>query len=682
MSDNPAPAPAPAPPPPAPAAPAPAPAAPAAPAGGDLAVTNQELKIATTNSGLVETTTGADDECRLPTMADPKMFSNYGKLSEATEHTSERTVFADGRVVRVGDAVGPLTHEAHPPHIMRGKGGPYRQEARATEGAPNVFCEGKQPARYTDPTTQNKENTTGIVFDLGKTAELQKMLEDKLKRCSMKEDKIECDHGRVVDVGQVRVLEITDECGITLTAVRINAVESSDDPVCRVAPRHTEWTIHRPPTLLLSERKETLQGDEQYLDESWFGQWELPAAGAKQGDKNQTFQKDKVTGKTKDEALADGDNRKNDVERRKNEIRGKDPDNPKPGKSPSGVSGRKAQQQAMREYKEAQAAASQRVKDAKAAKDQRRNAHRMMQAGAQLLNLGQFLRVFFWDRYPTKIDISSQACTGGFQSQILVYPTNEVEFKFGQGEYEASGLKSAFKSIERWAQHLNGIAQKFGFGRIEIKILDEPEFGAKIKWKELTKDAPKAGKKKHQCNIEFKVSLKIKKIIGMKLEIPVPLAKVLDIFTGGGASALDAALRRFGVETSCGFGVTLDVGVEAALDKDEYWEDKSAGNLRLAFEFTFYLYARVVFGSRFNLEIRATVKWAPTLSRLTFKRDEFFYFWLDKGDIRLGLSGFFYVSVLWWERSYGGETWPESWRLPYSEQELHPIQKVMSLVGK
>ena len=99
------------------------------------AVTNQELMIATTNSGLVEVTTGADDECKLPSMADPKPFWNYGKLSEATEHSSERTCFADGLVIRVGDAVGPLTHPEHPPHIMRGKGGPYRQEARATAGA-------------------------------------------------------------------------------------------------------------------------------------------------------------------------------------------------------------------------------------------------------------------------------------------------------------------------------------------------------------------------------------------------------------------------------------------------------------------------------------------------------------------------------------------------------------------
>jgi len=645
------------------------------------AVTNQELMIATTNSGLVEVTTGADDECKLPTMTDPKMFWNWGNLSEATEHTSERTCFADGLVIRVGDAVGPTTHPDHPPHIMRGKGGPYQREARATEGAPNVYCEGKQPARFTDPTTQNNCNTDGIVFDLARTAELEKMLADKLKRCSLKTDKIQCDHGREVAIGEVRVLEIVDDCGLTLTAERINAVEATDSPVCRVAPRHTEWVIHRPPTLLLSERKETKHGDLIYLDESWFGQFEVPAA-AKQGDKNAALQKDPVTGKTKDQALADGDNKKDDIDRAANKIRGKNPDDPKPGKGPSGVGRRDAYAQARQEYKKAQEEASQRVKDAKDAKSDRRKAQALMQAGAQLLNLGQVLRVFFWDRYPTKIDISSQACTGGFQSQILVYPSNEAEFKLGQAEYEISGLKAAFSAIERWARHLNGIAQRLGFGRIEIKLLEEPELGFKCRWKELTKDAPRPGKKKHQCNIEYKAWLKIKRIIGLKLEIPVPLAKILDVFTGGGASALEAALRRFGIETSCGFGVTLDVGVEAAYDVDEYWNQKSAGVLRLAFEFTFYLYARIVYGSRFNLEIRATCKWSPTLSRLTFAREELFYFWLDKGDIRLGLSGFFYVSVLWWERSYGGETWPDSWRFPYSEQELHPIKRLMSLVGK
>lgn len=655
---------------------------PAKPAA-EPAVTNDELKIATTNSGLVEITTGADDECRLISMTDPKMFWNWGNLSEATKHTSERTIFADGRVIRIGDDVGPTSHPEHPPHVMRGKGGPYRQEAKATEGAPNVFCEEIQPARYTDPTTQNKENCEGLVFDLAKTAELEKMLADKLKRCSLKEDRIYCDHDREIMVGETRVLEIVDNCGITLIATRINAVESPEDPpICRVQGQHTEWIVHRHATLLLSERKETFNKDAHYLDESWFGQFEVPSNIAKQGDKNAALAKDKVTGKTKDQALADGDNKKDDVERLKNEIRGKDPDNPKPGKSPSGIGGKPAQKMASAKYKEMQEEAKQRVQEAKDEKANRRKAQALMQAGAQLMNLGQVLRVFFWDKYPTKIDITSKACTGGFQTQILVYPSNEAEFKLGQAEYEISGLKAAFSAIERWARHLNGIAQKLGFGRIEIKLLEEPELGFKCKWKELTKKAPRPNKDKHQCNIEYKAWLNIKRIIGLKLEIPVPLAKVLDIFTGGGASVLDAALRKFGIEASCGFGVTLDVGVEAAYDVDEYWEQKSAGVLRLRFEFTFYLYARIVYGRRFNLEIRATVKWSPTLSRLTFAREELFYFWLDKGDIRLGLSGFFYVSVLWWERSYGGETWPESWRFPYSEQELHPIKRLMSLVGK
>ncbi len=645
------------------------------------AVTNQELMIATTNSGLVEVTTGADDECKLPSMADPKPFWNYGKLSEATEHSSERTCFADGLVIRVGDAVGPLTHPEHPPHIMRGKGGPYRQEARATAGAPNVFVEDKQPARFTDPTTQNKVNCEGIVFDLARTQELEKMLAEKLKRCSLKTDKIVCDHGREISVGDVRELEVVDDCGITLEAERINAVESGD-PVCRVAPRHTEWVIHRHKTLLLSERKETKEGDSHYLDESWLGQWELPGVSAKSGDKNDSFKKDPVRGKTKDDDLKEGYNKKEAVERLKNEFRGKDPDNPKPGKGPSGVSGREAQKMATAEYKKRQEEATQRVKEAKELKETRRRAYAAMNAGAQILNLGQVLRVYFWDRYPTKIDIASQACTGGFQSNVKVYPSNEAEFKLGPAEYELSGLKAAFTAIERWARFLNGFMQKLGLGAIEIKLLEDPEVGFKCKWKELTRDAPIPGKKKHQCNLELKGSVGIKRIIGFKVEIPVPIGAILSPFTGGASAALEKFLRKFGLEIGCGVGITLDVGVEAALDLNEYWEPKSAGVLRLKVEFQFYLYARARYGSRFNLEIRATAKWSPTLSRLTFNRDELFYFWLDKGDIRLGMSGFFYVSVLWWERSYGGETWPESWRFPYEETELHPIKRLMSLVGK
>src|SRR5687768_5498329 len=128
---------------------------------------------------------GLPGVCWDPTVTVQVPHVNHVTTDKAVEHTSGKTLFQNGNVVRVGEALEP----SDPAHGDTGAGGgvtshTYRKEARATKGSPSVRAEGKAPARTDDPTTQNHGNTTGTVKQTVSPEELTDNPEEFLKRCS------------------------------------------------------------------------------------------------------------------------------------------------------------------------------------------------------------------------------------------------------------------------------------------------------------------------------------------------------------------------------------------------------------------------------------------------------------------------------------------------------------------
>jgi len=110
-------------------------------------VTNEGKGITTKTSDHTYIS-GPPDVCWDPPQAVQVPHVNHVKTDKAVEHTSGKTLFQNGNVVRVSEALEP----SDPDHGDNGGGGgvtskTYRKEARATKGSPNVRAEGKAPAR-------------------------------------------------------------------------------------------------------------------------------------------------------------------------------------------------------------------------------------------------------------------------------------------------------------------------------------------------------------------------------------------------------------------------------------------------------------------------------------------------------------------------------------------------------
>lgn len=663
------------------------------------AVNNDNRKIATTASGLVHTTIGSTDVCKHEITKVPAPFSNHAKFDEAKGHTSPKTQMAGGMVIRIGDEVGgekgEKSHPAHPPHTLKKDETPYRQEARATTGAPNVKCEDKPPARLMDRTTQNAVNAVGIVFDLAMAAALAQMEADQKKRCSLTEDEVTCKHPKHKSAEEnTRILEVVSGPGnaapiggespqeeITFRAKRKNAVEPGE-PNCRFGEGpdcpHTAWVIHRVPGGGVGERREEKTGDVFIMDHSWLdGSTPITQLSTNQPDDKGTHPHmgANVPEPPKPPAPYTPATPE-DITRRAREIH----NNTKGGAQGTGRAQARAEEQ--QRQRDNQAAQDQHARDVEQyKKDKKQHTQRSLingalQLGAQAFNLSQFLKVYNWRRDPVRINVQSQACTGALTYEVLAFPSEEVDFKLGQPEYEL--IQAVCRPINQMAHFFSKLSEKLGVGRVEVRLMEEPEIGVKCQWKELDKDAPKVGLKKYQCGRSSNWFISIKKIIGVNIEVRFPLAYILNFIPGLGW-AVDKVLSMV-ADCSCGLGVQLDFGAGVSLDVNEYGE-YNPGLCTIYFRFQFYLYLRVRFGRRLHAEGRAVVKWEPSLSGPHFDEEKGAHCKLDRGDIRIGFTLTLTVSAYWWSRDFSGEVWPESWRYIYAEQELPFMKPVLAKLG-
>jgi hypothetical protein len=175
------------------------------------------------------------------------------------------------------------------------------------------------------------------------------------------------------------------------------------------------------------------------------------------------------------------------------------------------------------------------------------------------------------------------------------------------------------------------------------------------------------------------VRIKMKKIVGIKIEVPVPWARIIDVFAPMAGTGIETIINLFGIEVTAGLGLTFDLGVEGGFFVKSSGD--GGGSVSIVFDFKFYLFLRIVFRKNLNVEVQALARWNPKITG-SLSYEDFFKLKLEEGDARLGLTGYVTVSTFWWERSYGGEVWPEFLRYKYGETEMHPAKMLMSMAGK
>jgi hypothetical protein len=113
----------------------------------------------------------APDMCKLPNNV-PAPFPNFVMSTKiAKDQTTHTTILKKPIWVKPTEA-GPPSEPAHPGVNKGVKSNTYRAEAKATSYSDNVIVEGSGVVRMLDLTTQNHENTVGIITNAALLAQL------------------------------------------------------------------------------------------------------------------------------------------------------------------------------------------------------------------------------------------------------------------------------------------------------------------------------------------------------------------------------------------------------------------------------------------------------------------------------------------------------------------------------
>lgn len=664
-----------------------------------MGVTNDGKQVAETTSPLSAQTSG--DTCinLNPPKTASKGFFNEAPLTLATEHTTDKTLFSDGNVIRLGEAIGP---PSQPAHGWSGGGvpsGTYIMEARATKAATNLKVEGGPPTRDTDTTTQNHGNIPGQIVDPAKAAELKRLAEEAKKRCSIEKAVATCKHGREMgSAGDQRILEVvtspagaisdapqklqsaantganvggasnglpdgqTSEELIKFVATRTNTVQPGPADCILGGTEHTKWVITRKAGGGLGARTDEKHGDEMQIDNSWLcmGGSALPDMKSKKPTTEQKAERAAQTAPaTKDQ-----------IQTRSREIRGLTDETAGRVQNTSGITGSQARQQAYAEDEARRAAQKPQIDAAK-------KVSIAAQVANQGINLYKFLDVWFFRKHPVRITVQGIACTGSQNVEILAFPAEKISFSLGQAEYEL--MQATFQRIKAFADffaNLGKTAGGVGF-EFKIKFMEDPEVGISCQWKELTKKG--AGLEKYQCNKAVSAFIKIKTIAGVSFEFYVSAAVFFNGLIPGSGWIVQYVLDYFGIEAKVGVKVEFALGVALEIKWNEYEEyEKTTFNPTLTLKVSFFV--RLRYKDKFHAEGAVVIKGEPSFENFKMDKDAILKFDLKEGDIRIGFSGQLYVSVLWWERNEVGEWWPESWRYRYGKTELRPLRPIMALI--
>lgn len=538
-------------------------------------VANHGLGVATTTSAH-DAVAGPPDVCLDPPKKTPAPFPNVAPTDRATEHTTPKTKFQEGPVVRVGDAIGPPTDPAHPNTGGGVVSGTYREEARADKGSPEIRTEGKPPTRTTDTTSQNHGNTTGALVAAPSPADLAAAAAEALKTCSYKESTIKCSHQAVTKKAKIKVKRGDT---VTIDAKRINAKVAGAAPACH-APPHMKWHIVRTGGLdnlgaALPPKTGDLTGDKLVLGSDWTGPGaaQLSVTGGMTDTWNQ-------------QALGNAANQAETFAQSNARVRGADRPN-------------------SADYSQAITDTNKRAEDWKAQDAKIAGAQK---AAHLVLNVARFANEWRADRNPVRIQVTGAACSGGCSYEILGYPPNKFEFK-----YELEAFKSGAKTLSRYMGPIKTIG-KLGGIEVDNQVVcpgGDFEFSVTFEWEEVDYD------------IARKATFEMKGLLfKWDFDIGVPIANLLQLIPIPGAAVLARALNwliKLVGEAKFGFHITIGVSFSAGFScqwsESKGWE-WSVNLLSFPIEFNVYFYVRFhieLLGQLGHLEGRGGIKAEPTI---------------------------------------------------------------------
>lgn len=595
-------------------------------------VTNESLGVTSTTSGHTAATTGPSDVCWNPPMVAQVPHVNSVTTDKAVEHTTGKTLFQSGNVVRVGEAIMP----SDPAHGDTGGGGgvsshTYRMEARATRGSPNVRAEGKPPARTQDPTTQNHANTTGKMLQNVPPGLLDDNPEEFYKRCSYDKSEIKCAHEEEVKKPKIDVWRGDT---ITVKAERKNAKEPDKEPECVQMP-HMKWKVTRSGGVTLTgaplpDMYQEFTGDVLVLD----GEWTAPLGtlvmdGEQKRELSEQAKKDAIAQKNRfaqSNATARGSSR---VENQDSRL---------------------AYQQVKGRLDETDKYHAPRLNAARAV------AH-------DLVNLAQFLVAWRAHQNPVRVAIVGTACSGGVTYEVRCYPNSKYSFSI-----PLDGVIEAGRWVSRTFTFVRSLGQLANInveGKFEIP--GSVSIGLEFQWKE--------GEKEEVYEIAREAELSVQgKLFSLTAELAFPLTNLLAIIPGVGAAVakgLGWVLRRIGAEASVGAGFSISVSAAVTLKfkwtEHHAWHWDAAG-IKLPIELKFYLFIRLVWRDSVHVELQAVVAADPALllegtaSGLKLKADDFM--------IRIGLAGTIHVDCYFYTFDESGTWYPEAWTFRVKAIEL------------
>ncbi len=587
-------------------------------------VTNEDLGITTKTSDHTAATVGPLDVCFNPPKQVPVPHPNHVTTDKAVEHTSGKTLFQNGNVVRVGESITP-SDPAHPDTGGGVVSGTYRAEARATRGSPNVRAEGLPPARTDDPTTQNHANTTGQIFQVVPPGLLDDNPEEFFKRCSYDTSKIKCEHHDLVEMPQI---DVKRGDTITIEAKRKNAKVENAPPDC-VQPPHMKWRVTRAggTTALgapIPEKAEDFTGDTLVLAD-WLPELATLPDTEVTVDESDTAKRAAIADKN---AYA----QQNAAARGSSRVENQD--------------GRQAYQQ-VKADRERRAAA--------------------LDAVQKLADFAQFLIAWRAAQNPIRLTITGSACSGTVSYEVHGYPEHEYEF-----EIPLDGLVEAGRWISRAMSVVRSVGQLANVS-VENTLTcpkDDVKIVLKFEWKE--------GEEADVYRVVREASVTVSgTLLEWKFEVSVPLTNflaIIPVLGGLAARAIGWIIQRIGAEASIGIAVEVTLAAEAALSfkwtKARGWEWAEA-SIRLPIDFQFYLFVRIQLRDWIHVEGQAIVKADPALklegspAGLVLKSDEF--------EIKVGFTGMIHIDVWFYSFEQTGEWYPESWTCKVSSVDLWTI---------
>jgi hypothetical protein len=574
---------------------------------------------------------GPPDVCWDPPQAVQVPHVNHVKTDKAVEHTSGKTLFQNGNVVRVGEALEP----SEPDHGDNGGGGgvtskTYRKEARATKGSPSVRAEGKAPARTDDPTTQNHGNTTGTIKQSVSPGELVDNPEEWLKRCSYKTSQIKCKHNGFTPQ---RKIDVWRGNTITVEAQRYNAKEPDQDPVCAQMP-HMKWKVTRTGGVTelgadLPPLEGTFEGDTLVLPTEYTA----PLVGLTLvSDQSRNLSDD-----AKRQYIGMKNARAQELAEQRGSSRVESQDT----------------QQAYKETKLSIEAKDEQLRDSpeQAARDKQRNRVQ------NLATFAQFLVAWRAAQNPVKIMILGNACSGGISYEVNCYPNSKYSFQLPLDIFIKAGqfVSKTFDFIQTTA--------KLGNLNVEgsITVPGDVSIGLEFQWKEQDAGEGEATAP-YFIKLESEISI-AGQIFEIKFEVMFPFANLLVIIPVGGtlaAKALNWVIKKLGADAGVGLGV--QIGASAALAFKLAWSENKKwemeGSFKIPIDIKVYGFARVRWESTVLIEFQMFVIADPAF--IIKASAEGVTVGMDDCMIRVGFSGVIHVETWFYTFHEEGQFFPES----------------------